>query len=160
MHRRAARCTPALTIAVALWTVAARADVVMPEPTSCPEGSTAATCHGGPHCRPTPCVDSSSCKNGSTCQDVKWCIGQIDCRGGWRSDASYAMEETVEAACEGNATCSKGTCLTIKVCTTAGAPQARGCTCTLATASTDGRAPGWMALTAVVLVLWRRGRRR
>jgi len=158
MDRRVASLVTMAALAVTLCSTA-RADVVGPDPTNCPAGSTPSACHGGPYCRPTLCADSSSCTNGTTCQEVRWCIGQISCAGRWPFDAARPQQDTVEGSCEGSATCSKGTCKTVKVCTMEASAADRGCSCAMASANDVDRASGWTMLI-VALVIWRRTRGR
>ncbi len=150
----------ALAVIVALRSTAL-ADVVGPPPTDCPTGSHGASCHGGAYCAPVTCVDSSSCTNGTTCLEVKWCIGQISCAGRWPFDAARPLTDTFEGSCEGGGTCTKGTCKTIKVCTVpGGSSPGRGCSCSIASrTSPSDRAPGWLVPVLAALLFLRRRRR-
>ena len=144
----------ALTVvAVMLCGTRARADVVMPEPDDCPEGSKAGTCHGGPHCRAEPCVDDASCTNGKTCQQVKRCVEQINCSS---RNPTPSYVDSLTGSCKGDGTCSEGTCKTIKLCLEPGGEAtSRGCSCRVA-AAPDGP---WAVIAGLALV-WMLRRRR
>ena len=94
----------------------AAADVVMPPPSTCPEGSQGATCHGGPHCVPSKCASDAECKSGEVCQDRQLCVNPINCAGGWSDpDAAPPMSPDVRGPCNAGA-CAEGACNTYKVC--------------------------------------------
>jgi len=59
----------------------ARADVVGPAPEDCPSGSFGDSCHAGQFCRPSTCENDGACESGETCQEVKVCVGGIQCGG-------------------------------------------------------------------------------
>ena len=60
----------------------ARADAVGPPPADCPAGSFGDSCHGGPFCRPSTCESDAACAGGEICQEVKVCVGGVQCGGG------------------------------------------------------------------------------
>jgi MYXO-CTERM domain-containing protein len=100
------------------------ADVVSPPPTSCPDGSEPATCHGGPHCRPRLCSTSAEC-GGGVCQDVSYCVKTISCAGKIPPDAdpSQFNQDAVEKVCTGS--CTGGApCKSLKVCVSPGSSSA------------------------------------
>lgn len=95
------------------------ADVVSPQPETCPEGGQPATCHGGPHCRPIGCTTDSDCMDGRVCQDRSLCVGVVNCAGNIPPDADPAMYnvQTVVSTCSPDAPCTgSDTCTTLKVC--------------------------------------------
>jgi hypothetical protein len=106
---------------LALLTLApvAFADVVSPEPASCPEGGNPSTCHGGPHCRPLGCMTDTDCQDGRVCQERSLCVGVVNCAGLLPPDADPSMYDvqTVEGTCSPDVPCDAGaTCTTLKVC--------------------------------------------
>lgn len=100
-----------MALAWALVASSARADVVGPDPSSCPAGGTPASCHGGPFCAVTECAGDADCTlNGTTCREVSVCIGKIGCAGliGPGEDAAAYDRPTVESSCEQGASCGNG----------------------------------------------------
>jgi hypothetical protein len=88
----------------------ARADVVGPEPDSCPDGSVPSACHGGPYCHPFSCMTDADCDPGLSCKDRDLCTADIDCGG-----AEPYIIKQITGTCESG--CAAGsTCVTQKVC--------------------------------------------
>ena len=138
----------------------AGADAVGPPPKNCPAGSEGESCHGGPYCDPLECTDDSKCKDGKTCQQVHYCVKQLDCAGGWGKGPYYRDE--VKGLCEAGSKCSNGSCTALKVCLAgsvagdgAGDTPSRGCSCDLATRGGAG-----LVLSLLGLVLFFCLRRR
>ncbi len=97
----------------------ASADVVSPQPASCPEGGQPATCHGGPHCRLLVCATDSDCLEGRVCQDRSFCVGTINCAGLLPPDSDPTMYDvqTLENTCAAGDSCDAGAmCKAVKVC--------------------------------------------
>ncbi len=150
----------------ALSSYPVHADVVGPEPATCPDGSVPSTCHGGPFCYPATCSSDADCDEGETCKDASLCTEPFDCGGGW---GGSAPSTNVLAACGSG--CAKGTCSTLKVCQQEGGEGGsggggddylvKGCTCSVEKAPTLGLA-GTLALVAGLLAFTgrRRSRRR
>lgn len=97
-----------LVLALVTGITLAQADVVNPEPTSCPNGSTPSTGHVGPHCAPATCKSDADCKNGTTCREVSLCTTT---ETGYHRGGSYKVD-FVHATCSKGGSCSKGTCNT------------------------------------------------
>lgn len=102
----------------------ARADVVGLPPGNCPVGSSGDVCHGGQFCRPITCMNDSACSEGSTCQDVKACIGGIQC-GGLEGGGDPPLA-TYEGSCEQSACQGSAQCQMIKQCLPSGDPTSGG----------------------------------
>ena len=151
-----------LGVAVVMAAVDVDADAIEPPPKDCPSGTEGSSCHGGPFCDPQTCVNDSKCKNGNTCQDVQYCVKQINCAGGWGGNPSY--RDAVKGLCGANNKCASGSCQALRVCAPPGGvggdgqggPVERGCTCATAGAGTAGLA-AWIMLGLALLVR-RRGR--
>lgn len=139
--RRWAPGGPAVIVATmhtrrpATWTLAAllllsagpaRADVVGPPPRNCPVGSSGDSCHGGPFCRPSTCLNDTECSEGSTCQDVMACIGGIQC-GGLEGGGDPPID-TFEGLCDKGSCSGEAECQAIKQCLPAGDPTTGGST--------------------------------
>jgi MYXO-CTERM domain-containing protein len=166
-----------LVAGVVLLAASARADVVQPEPPSCPLGSDPHTCHGGPHCRPSACSAAGECPAGKWCTTRQLCIEKLDCGG---MGGSYFVD-AVRGECAATAPCKAGTCQPVAVCAPGPASDrerpwsdrgsrrdapasgdgvttpGRGCTCAL-----DGpaaAAPPALLLGAALLLALRRRRR-
>ena len=141
---------------------AARADAIGPPPQDCPAGTVGESCHGGPFCDPEECTGDSTCKDGKTCQAVKYCTRQLDCAGGWGKGPYYRTE--VKGLCGINSTCaSGGTCTSLKVCLSGAVAgdggadtPARGCSCDLSGGAGTGLAL-WLIGLGLLIYLRRRG---
>jgi MYXO-CTERM domain-containing protein len=133
----------------------ALADVVDPEPDSCPPGSTPSTAHTGPYCRPTPdCASDSACGAGATCDAVMQCIETRGCGGLMGPDSAPCTIEHVVGPCAGDGTCAVGECRARQVCN--GAASDGGCGCRVA-GSSPSRGTEWLC-AALAVLLWRRRR--
>src|SRR5688572_26829168 len=127
----------------------ARADVVGPEPESCPAGTIGRSCHGGPYCAPRGCAMDAECGEGAACVERTLCITRIGCAGGLPPDADPADFEVdqVEGSCPDD--CG-GECRAERVCvstSSVGGGSDGGC-CTTA----PGRPARHTALAVVGLV--------
>lgn len=133
------------------FTVPALADVVMPEPDSCPPGSTPSTAHSGPYCRPTEeCSSDSVCGEGSSCEAVSQCVETRACGGLMPPDAAPCTIEHIVGACDSSGNCAVGECRMRDVCT-GGGSSGGGCS------AGHGAGAGALALAiAIVLFAWRR----
>lgn len=136
----------------------AAADVVGPEPASCPAGSSPSVSHSGPYCRPTAeCTGDASCSASQTCGPVQQCIETRGCGGLMPPDAEPCTLEHVVGPCDGDGTCDVGECRARNLCSggvdTGGTD---GCGCRAAGPATAT----WPALAfaALALVTWRRRR--
>ena len=89
----------------------ARADVVGPQPETCPAGSDPSACHGGPYCYPAKCDTDTDCDSGETCAETPLCTEPFDCGGGW---GGSSPSTNVLGPC--GAGCAEGTCTPLKVC--------------------------------------------
>ncbi len=90
----------------------ARADVLMPPPPSCPEGSVGEECHGPGRCRPLSCAGHDDCAPGMICQAASLCIRQVNCSG-----RAMIYVDSVEGSCAGGAACDDGVeCHTQTIC--------------------------------------------
>lgn len=124
----------------------ALADVVDPEPPSCPPGSTPATAHSGPYCYPSgDCTSDSMCGAGSTCNPVMQCIETRGCGGLSFPDAEPCTLEHVVGACAGDGSCAVGECRARSVCS--GGETDGGCGC-----SAPGAPRGFAASFVLMLV--------
>ena len=96
----------------------ASADVVSPPPESCPGGSTPNSCHGGPYCAVSGCLNDGACKDGFTCQQLRLCIGEVSCVGMWNPEWGDppGPEDKVTGSCAEAQACGEGTCQIIAVC--------------------------------------------
>ena len=127
----------------------AHADVVPAPPSSCPAGSEPATSHGGPYCRPVPCVDGK-CSDGS-CRTEQLCIADklSYSRGGERT-----LQDAVGPCVNG--ACKRGTCRTMSVCVSREGLLSR-CSCELGPRA-QGAGPALAALLLALAVWLRRCR--
>jgi hypothetical protein len=173
-----ARAVTAIALAVLLGVGAAsrsaRADVVMPPPDECPDGTTPATGHCGPHCEPIACESTADCAEGS-CTSVRVCVETLVCAGQVEPDADLSQYErpSVLETCE-SGTCAQGECQTLKICTTGSGPtsistggaaatgssnsDSGGCSCNLGGESSRSFSLFGLALCATLLGLARRQR--
>ncbi len=153
----------------------AHADAVMPPPEECPDGTTPATGHCGPHCEPIACESTADCAAG-TCTSVAVCVETLVCAGQVEPDADLSQYErpSVLGPCEADA-CAQGECQTLKICTTGSGPtsgstggaaatatessDSGGCGCTLAGRRSAPSGLVWLGLSAALLGLARRQRR-
>lgn len=109
-----------------------RADVVDPEPDSCPPGSRPATSHSGPYCAPTPdCTGDAECGASARCTAVMHCIEERACGGMTVPDSEPCTIEHVAAPCSAAGTCTVGVCRARRVCTTPSTDDG-GCGCSSA----------------------------
>lgn len=141
--------TLAAFIVLSLLPSIALADVVDPEPESCPPGSTPSTAHSGPYCRPTTeCSADSECSAG-TCMQVMQCIETRGCGGLMEPDAAPCTLEHVVGPCS-EGSCAVGECRARRVCST-GSTSDGGCGCSTVGSGSSGPAP--IALLALAIVL-------
>jgi MYXO-CTERM domain-containing protein len=127
-----------------LFVSGARADVVDPEPDSCPPGARPATSHSGPYCAPLPdCTGDAECGASARCGPVMQCIEERACGGLMPPDAEPCTIEHVVGPCGAGDTCSTGVCRARQVCTTPSTEDG-GCGCSSASG-------GGIAALALVL---------
>ena len=124
----------------------AHADVVGPEPASCPSGSEPRANHFASYCAPTTCEVESSCADGS-CQPIGLCVagqsGQYD-----MYEDPVTWSEAYRT-CDSDADCSDGAeCVIEDRCASA------GCGCGMAPRS--GAALGLIGLLGLLGVVRRR----
>ena len=139
---------------------AALADVVEPEPASCPPGSTPSTAHTGPYCAPTAeCTSDSACSEG-TCGEVMQCIETRGCGGLQPPDAEPCTLEHVVGPCASDGTCATGECRARQVCGGGGGGGGTddGCGCRAAGAPASGGGLAWIALALGGAIALRRRR--
>lgn len=120
--------TPCLTLwllgltlcALSVSSSTVRADVVGPDPDSCPSGGTPTSCHAGPYCALTECEGDDACTVERTkCREVPVCEGKIVCAGLVEPDADLSQYEraTVESSCQQGTACPNGTrCALRRLC--------------------------------------------
>ncbi len=121
------RTVLALFLSLLIAPQLARADVVGPEPESCPVGSRPSTAHSGPYCAPTAeCGSDSDCSAG-TCMQVMQCIETRGCGGLMPPDAEPCRLEHVAGACAGDGSCAVGECRARRVCSSGAADGGCGC---------------------------------
>ncbi len=130
------RIIAAAAIATSLSCVClpALADKVPAPPADCPDGSTAATGHGGPYCRPKSCGATAPCKDGTVCQARALCVGEVVGGGRRRENVPPPRYPSVVTRCDkaDGSACSlpadaghrywgvkEGTCQTLTVCVAA-----------------------------------------
>lgn len=132
-----------LSFALVALAPAAFADVVFPEPASCPEGGQPATCHGGPHCRALTCTTNTDCQGGLVCQERSFCVNVINCAGLLPPDADPSMfdVQTVESTCSANDSCDAGSCTALKVCVPADSMSSSGSS-SVSSGGGSGNPPG------------------
>lgn len=100
----------------------ARADAVEPPPASCPRGTTPASSHAGPICRPrAECRDDAACGAGERCTPLSLCIEVRDC-GGLRPAGDVCTLEHVVGECRSDGACAFGPCVARSLCVAAPAP--------------------------------------
>ncbi len=134
----------------------AYADVVGPEPSSCPLGSRPSVAHSGPYCAPLPeCTSDSACSAGAACMEVSQCIEIRGCGGRPYPDAEPCTLEHVVGPCGGDGSCATGTCTTRSVCTSGGGSDG-GCGCSAAGAPRSLAVAPVLALFALLFAI-RRG---
>ncbi|MBI5516474.1 MAG: hypothetical protein HY909_22005, partial [Deltaproteobacteria bacterium] len=99
------------------WTATAYGDAVPPPPMDCPAGTTASTCHGGPHCRVRTCASDAECTGGTVCRELRLCVRSLTC-GGLRppDSAPPPAFPVASSACEGAGACALGTCQATRAC--------------------------------------------
>lgn len=142
------------------------ADVVMPPPSQCPEGSKPTTSHAGPTCEPTTCKKDKDCKSGQRCVSWPLCVEK---RRGYSHGFPFTVMHAT-AVCPKN-TCAKGSCQKAMRCVSASKakpkkkpharrksnPQEHSCQ-SFSLSLQDGRGEGLLGLL-MLLFLWRRKRR-
>lgn len=161
-----------LASAVFLFASLASADAVPPPPSSCPDGSQGATCHGGPHCAPRKCNTDADCKTGEACEDHKLCNDEINCAGGWHPpDAGPTHTPNITGNCDTSG-CAKAQCVSYKVCfpktsgssssggTSSSSSSGGGGICSYGPSHGDAPAPSSLAALAACLGLAALRRRR
>lgn len=135
---------------------AALADVVGPEPESCPPGSRPSVAHSGPYCAPVAeCGGDTECGAGETCDVIQQCVETRGCGGLMAPDSEPCTLEHVVGPCGGDGSCAVGECRSRSVCSGEVASDG-GCGCRAA-----GSAPGSHAalgLLALGLLAFRRSR--
>ncbi len=104
-----------LLLASLLISVAsARADVVMPPPAECPEGSRPMGDHLGSRCEPTTCETAANCAvygaRAWECADTGLCIQIFDARD---RTGQYRLERAV-GACASDGDCSDGSACEVR----------------------------------------------
>ena len=136
----------------------AAADVVGPEPESCPAGSSPSVSHSGPYCRPTAeCTSEASCGASQTCGAVMQCVETRGCGGLMPPDAEPCTLEHVVGPCDGDGSCDVGVCRARDLCSGEGGSGGDdGCGCR----AVAPQEAGWpaMALAALAWGTWRRRR--
>lgn len=149
------RTALAFCLALSIAPPLARADVVDPEPPSCPVGSRPSTAHSGPYCAPTAeCGSDSDCSAG-TCMEVMQCIETRGCGGLMPPDAEPCTLEHVAGACGSDGSCAVGECRARRVCSSS--PVDGGCGCRVG-AQHGAAWPATLALLAGLALLVRRRR--
>ena len=134
----------------------ASADVVDPEPESCPPGSTPSTAHSGPYCAlSAECSTDADCASG-TCDAVMQCIETRACGGLMPPDAAPCTLEHVVGPCADDGTCATGTCRARSVCG-GGSGGSDGCGCS-AVGAGSGSGAVWIGVVLGLVVVWRRRR--
>jgi len=95
----------------------AAADVVMPPPSACPEGSTARRCHGPQTCAITGCAEDP-CPEGQVCVERALCVRGHCCSGRNCGRPSAVNVDHVTGPCDAEGACAEGTgsCQTRSVC--------------------------------------------
>jgi len=107
----------AVAVLVAGGVGSARADVVMPPPTNCPDGARGRTSHSGPHCAPWTC--ERGCEEGKVCRPVGLCIAKR--QGANRRGGRFEFE-VVTGTCKAGEACANGTCEVREVCASSAEP--------------------------------------
>ena len=144
-------------VCVLLLPQVAFADVVGPEPESCPPGSQPAVSHSGPYCAPlAECSADSACGEGEACNPIQQCVETRGCGGLVPPDAEPCTLENVVGPCEGDGSCATGECRTRSVCSGEAAADG-GCGCRVG--ARRGAPLGGLALLALGLLGIRRARR-
>ena len=155
----------------------ARADVVGPPPSVCPEGASPTSCHGGPLCAPLACDETADCAGGTVCKEQPFCVTTVSCGGLIPPDADIHDYDRKDArsTCPNGDECTGGaTCESVKVCllpwegttsaaSSGGTPASSGgCSCRVPGVTRNGRASAIAALVAIAAgaaLLSRRARR-
>ena len=124
-------------VLMALGPASALADVVMPRPDDCIEGTRAATGHGGPRCAPLSCSADADCKGGTVCRELPLCVGVVHGGGRRPPGVKRPTYKTVVARCDkaDGSSCalpegasprrrgvSTGTCQALEICVAAPKP--------------------------------------
>lgn len=140
----------AVSFALALSPTVARADVVSPPPTDCPDGTKGQSCHGGSFCQADTCTTDADCGSGKVCQARSLCAGTIGCGGFLPPDATPPHEPTAGPVCSTSADCDSGkTCATQSVCVSLDSTVVHGgCSCEAAGA---GRGPVVISLAGLIV---------
>ncbi len=99
----------------------ALADVVGPEPTSCPAGSIGRSNHSGSWCEATHCDED--CPDGA-CREIGLCVDarEVGC-GGMQPDTAEPytfLKEEALRRCRTDADCDVGSCVVEDRCATGG----------------------------------------
>ena len=135
-------------LVVVLFGALAHADVVGPEPSSCPSGSEPRANHFASYCAPTTCDVESSCPDGE-CRPIGLCI--ISQSGQYDMYEEPVTWREASRTCDSDADCSDGAeCIVEERC------AAAGCGCRAVPRS--GAALGLIGLLGLVGFV-RRGRR-
>jgi hypothetical protein len=127
----------------------ARADVVAPPPTTCPEGSTPNTCHYGPHCSALKCLTDSDCP-GRVCKEILACPASILCGGMYSGlpDVRQASRDILTTACSDSGTCGDGKpCQPTLLCVSPGTASATKTAVATSTGATSGTNSGTRTVT-------------
>ena len=112
--------TALLTVTCLVWSGPAAADLILPQPITCPTGSYADTDHCGTTCQQRVCKTHKDCTARDTqCSEISLCIKKgmrRPCGRGGASGQEYPFSR-VTAACPSGKKCPDGsTCVTAKRC--------------------------------------------
>ncbi|MCB9638382.1 MAG: hypothetical protein H6727_05660 [Myxococcales bacterium] len=91
-----------------------RADVVMPPPTDCPDGTNPTFSHAGSYCEPSICKTDADCTGGKVCRSYALCVLEEDAFCG---KAGACKIKKGQGPCKVDADCTQpATCLTDTRC--------------------------------------------
>ena len=140
----------ATAFVLALCGADARADVIMPAPDDCPEGTEGSSSHCGPKCVRVACDLNEACGDDATCGELSLCVEARSC---WTNGGQYE-DTTIVGTCSEGSPCAAGTCEAVTTCIPTDAPGTdetqvieQGCGC-----SAPGRSPHGAVLLAAGLV--------
>ncbi len=89
-----------VALVTCLLSANASADRVPSPPPDCLEGSTPATGHGGPYCRPNSCKTDTDCKDTTVCRQLPLCVGTVTAGGRRPPKAPRRKFPTVLGRCD------------------------------------------------------------
>jgi hypothetical protein len=93
------------------------ADVLMPPPAACPEGSTGVDCHGPETCETDACERDNDCGEGQVCRPRMLCVRDNCCNGRGCGTTPYEIEHVAGPCGTGGACEEFGTsCQSRDVC--------------------------------------------